>query len=93
MKINLDDPNLTAHALGELSGDLRAEIEKAVLASAEAQVFVQETRQLATLLETEFAAELEQAARKPLNILPLSAPRSFWSDNRWASIGLAAVLA
>ncbi len=93
MKINLDDPNLTAYALGELSGDLRAEMEKAVLASAAAQTFVQETQQLATLLETDFASELKHAARKPSNILPRSEPRSFWSDNRWASIAVAALLA
>ena len=28
MKMNLDDPNLTAYALGELSGPARAEMEK-----------------------------------------------------------------
>ena len=93
MKMNLDDPNLTAYALGELSGPARAEMETAVAQSAEAQAFVQETRQIATLLETEFASELNHAERKPLNILPLPVPRSFWSDARWMSIGVAALLA
>ena len=93
MKMNLDDPNLTAYALGELSGPARAEMESAVAKSAEAQAFVQETRQIATLLETEFASELNHAERKPLNILPLPVPRSFWSDARWMSIGVAALLA
>ena len=93
MNINLDDPNLTAYALGELSDPTRAEMEKAVSQSAEAQAFVQETRQMAALLENEFAAELAHAARKPLNIMPLPAPRSFWSDAQWLSIGLAALLA
>ena len=93
MKMNLDDPNLTAYALGELSGPARAEMETAVAQSAEAQAFVQETRQIATLLETEFASELNHAERKPLNILPLLVPRSFWSDARWMSIGVAALLA
>ena len=93
MKMNLDDPNLTAYALGELSGPARAEMESAVAESAEAQAFVQETRQIATLLETEFASELNHAERKPLNILPLAAQRSFWSDARWMSVGVAALLA
>ena len=93
MKMNLDDPNLTAYALGELSGPARAEMESAVAKSAEARAFVQETRQIATLLETEFASELNHAERKPLNILPLPVPRSFWSDARWMSIGVAALLA
>ena len=93
MKMNLDDPNLTAYALGELSGPARADMEKAVAQSAEAQALVQETRQIGTLLESDFAAELNRAAHKPLNIMPLPAERSFWSDARWMSIGLAALLA
>ena len=51
MKINLDDPNLTAFALGELSGAEHAAMEEAVSSSAEAQAFVAETQQFARLLE------------------------------------------
>ena len=47
MKINLDDPNLTAFALGELSGAEQAAMEQAVSSSAEAQSFVAKTQQLA----------------------------------------------
>ncbi|MEO5722538.1 MAG: VWA domain-containing protein [Chthoniobacterales bacterium] len=93
MKINLDDPNLTAYALGELPEPARAEMEKAVAASAEAQSFVRETREFATLLETDFALELKEAPRKAINIFPLPETTSFWSDARWLSIGVAAFLA
>ncbi len=93
MKMNLDDPNLTAYALGELSGPARAEMERVVAQSIEAQAFVRETQQLATLLETEFATELNSATPRPRNLMPMPEARSFWSDARWLSIGLAAVLA
>ncbi len=93
MKMNLEDPNLTAYALGELPESARRAMEKAVSQSAEAQAFVQETRQMAALLKTEFAAELKDASNKPVNIMPLPGTRSFWSDSRWMSIGLAAAIA
>lgn len=94
MKINLDDPNLTAFALGELHEPEQSTIAQAVAESAEAQEFVRETQQLARLLQGEFRAELDGATEKPLNIMPLpDAQRSFWSDARWTSIGLAALLA
>ena len=93
MKINLDDPKLTAYALDELADAERDAIEQAISASAEAQAFVTETRQMARLLEDEFAGELATAAEKSINILPLPEQRSFWSDARWMSIGVAALLA
>ena len=93
MKSNLDDPNLTAYALGELPETERTTMKKAVAESAEAQAFVQETQQLARLLKQEFRAELDQVSPKPLNIMPLPGPRSFWSDARWLSLGVAALLA
>jgi len=93
MKINLDDPNLTAYALGELKEPDQSAMAKMVADSAEAQVFVQETQQLARLLQSEFAVDLDRAGVKPLNILPLPEARSFWSDARWMSIGVAALLA
>ena len=92
MKTNLDDPNLTAYALGELSGATQAAMEEAVAQSPEAQKFVQEIQQLAGRLTHEFRLELE-ASGKPLNIMPLPGPHSFWSDAQWMSIGVAALLA
>lgn len=93
MKIDLDDPNLTAYALGELSGAEKTRIEKIVAESPEAQAFVTETRELARLLETDFAADLERAAEKPRNVVPLPSRSSLWWDSQWMSIRVAALFA
>ncbi|MGZ5005011.1 MAG: YfbK domain-containing protein [Chthoniobacterales bacterium] len=93
MSMNLDDPNLTAYALGELTEAERKAIETAMADSPETQAFVRQTQETAQLLRTEFQNDLRDAARKPLNIMPLPMPRSFWSDARWLSIGVAALLA
>src|ERR1700730_17183748 len=45
MKVNLDDPNLTAFALGELSADEHAKMAEAIAGSPEAQSYVAETQQ------------------------------------------------
>jgi Ca-activated chloride channel family protein len=60
MKMNLDDPKLTAYALGELDEPERSTVASAVAESAEAQRLVDEVRELASALENEFAAELEK---------------------------------
>jgi Ca-activated chloride channel homolog len=60
MKMNLDDPKLTAYALGELEEPERSTIARAVAESAEAQRLVDEVRELAGALKNEFAAELEK---------------------------------
>src|SRR6266567_2945403 len=60
MKMNLDDPKLTAYALGELDEPERSAIAHAVAESAEAQRLVNEIRELAGALKTEFATELER---------------------------------
>ncbi len=93
MKIDLDDPNLTAYALGELPEPEQSRVAAALAESPEAQQLVQETQQLARLLKTEFRSELDRGEEKPVNIMPLPQERSFWSDARWMSIGLAALLA
>nr|MBA2744365.1 hypothetical protein [Chthoniobacterales bacterium] len=93
MNIDLDDPNLTAYALGELLEPEQSRIAAALADSPEAEQFVQETQQLARLLKTEFRSEIDSTNEKPLNIMPLPEARSFWSDARWMSIGLAALLA
>lgn len=93
MKIDLNDPNLTAYGLGELSGAERSAMRKAIAQSPEAQAFVQETQLLARALRDDFRAELEIFSPKRLNILPAEEGRAFWSDARWMSIGVAALLA
>ena len=60
MKMNLDDPKLTAYALGELGEPERSTIAGAVAESAEAQRLVDEIRGLASKLKNEFAGELEK---------------------------------
>ncbi len=93
MKIDLDDPNLTAYALGELTEPEQSRIAAAMAESPAAQQFVRETQQLARLLKTEFRFESERTEAKPLNIMPLPQERSFWSDARWMSVAVAALLA
>jgi Ca-activated chloride channel family protein len=58
--MNLNDPKLTAYALGELDEPERSAITRAVGESAEAQRFVDEIRGLASALKGEFAAEIEK---------------------------------
>jgi Ca-activated chloride channel family protein len=60
MKMNLDNPKLTAYALGELDEPERSTIARAVAESAETQRLVDEIRELASALKSEFAAELQK---------------------------------
>lgn len=62
MKVNLDDPNLTAFALGELPPDEYAKMAEAVAGSPEAQSCVVETQQLARMLRGEYEADRVEAA-------------------------------
>lgn len=91
MKINLDDPNLTAFALGELSGAEHAAMEQAVASSAEAQAFVAETQEFASLLQSEYAADRQLPPERSQNIVRMEDQRRLWSPVQWGS--LAAVLA
>lgn len=91
MKINLDDPNLTAFALGELSGAEHAAMEEAISSSVEAQAFVAETQQFARLLKSEYAADRQLPPERSLNIIRMEEQRRLWSPVQWGS--LAAVLA
>lgn len=93
MKINPDDPKLTAYALDELPEPERSEFAAAVATSPEAQAFVAETQEIARMLRGEFKQELREAIRKPRNIMPLPEERSAWPETRWSSLALAAVLA
>jgi Ca-activated chloride channel family protein len=60
MKMNPDDPKLTAYALGELEEPERSTVARAVAESSEAQRVVDDIRDLAGALKTEFATELEK---------------------------------
>jgi Ca-activated chloride channel homolog len=89
MKINLDDPNLTAFALGELSGAEYAAMEKAVASSPEAQEFVAETQQLSRLLKSEYAAEQHLPPERSQNIIRMEEQRRLWSSTQWGSLAAA----
>src|SRR6202162_2494852 len=59
--MNIDDPKLTAFALGELDKPERSAIESQVAQSPEAQRYVDEMRKLARALKDEFAAEIQNS--------------------------------
>ena len=52
MKTNLDDPKLTAYALGELEGEERAVVEALLVNSPEPRQWVEAVRHTAQRLET-----------------------------------------
>jgi Ca-activated chloride channel homolog len=89
MKINLDDPNLTAFALGELSGAEQAAMEQAVASSPEAQEFVAETQQLSRLLKSEYAADQHPLPERSPNIGRMEEQRRLWSSTQWGSLAAA----
>jgi Ca-activated chloride channel family protein len=89
MKVNLDDPNLTAFALGELSADDHAKMAEAVADSPEAQSYVAETQQFARLLRAEYEADRQQPAqRSPLVVRMEEERRASWRY-QWGSLAAA----
>ena len=93
MKIDPDDPKLTAYALDELAEPERSVVAAAIGEAPEAQAFVRQTQQLARMLRGDFQQELHDADVKPLNIMPLPEERASWPETRWSSLALAVVLA
>ena len=91
MKINLDDPKLTAYALDELSGAERIELEKAIAESPEAKTYVDNLRGFSLRLKSEYDAELETQEIHPTNIIPIAEPDRPWSPAR--RLALAAAIA
>ncbi len=79
---DVDDPRLTAYALGELEGDERAAVEKLVLSDPRAAALVKDMRTTAGELERQFAAEVVLASA-PSKAKPIArAPRSGASHTR-----------
>jgi Ca-activated chloride channel family protein len=89
MKTQMDDPRLTAYALGELDGDEQREMEAFVASSAEAREAVEDVRRTATLLEGELAKEpaesLSDGARQQIKARVLAG-----RIRRWAGYAAAA---
>jgi hypothetical protein len=89
MKMNLDDPKLTAYALGELEEPQKSAIARAVSESPEAQRVVIETQQLARALRSHYKLELNEewvALRRFITV----SDDSFWSKS--GPLAIAAVL-
>src|SRR5947209_14912902 len=89
MKINLDDPNLTAFALGELTGAERVAMEQSVASSPEAQEFVAETQELARLLRADYAADAQLPPQHLSNVVTMREQRRLWSSTQWGSLAAA----
>jgi Ca-activated chloride channel homolog len=96
--MNFDDPQLTAFALEELEEAGKSAVAKKIAASPEAQREVDEIRQLAAALRTEFATEREgqvvhAAAQSapPASLVDIRGDRWFWQIAR--PLSLAAILA
>src|SRR4029450_3608407 len=60
MKMNIDDPKLTAYALDELDEAERSAIARVIAESPVAQHFIADTQQLARLLKSQYGFELER---------------------------------
>src|SRR5262249_45098122 len=60
MKMNIDNPKLTAYALDELDESERSAIARVVAESPEAQHFIADTQQVARLLKSQYGVELER---------------------------------
>ena len=88
--MNIDDPKLTAFALGELEEPERSTMAQAVAESPEANRFVEETRELAKALKNEFGSELERET-EPANLIDIRDDPWFWSIGR--PLAIAAVIA
>jgi hypothetical protein len=90
--MNVDNPRLTAYALGELPEQERRAIERELTRSPEARAYVLQTQQLAKELQDHFHAELEREGEPAANILPMPYGRLFWSERNWPALAIAAVL-
>jgi Ca-activated chloride channel family protein len=89
--MNVDDPKLTAYALGELSAGEKLQVEAAVAESPEAQRVVSETQELAKILSSEYESERKGEPVTPVKLIDIHDDPWFWSIARPLSI--AAVIA
>src|SRR5262245_17990407 len=89
MNTQIDDPRLTAYALGELEGDEKREIESLVASSTEAREAIEDIRRTATRLEQELAqepaAKLDDVSRQQIEARVLAG-----RIRRWGGYAIAA---
>ena len=89
--MNVDDPRLTAYALGELSEAEREEIKELLSESPETQQFVNETQDFARVLRSEYRND--RIAEKPANLIDIRDDPWFWSVARPLAIAAVITLA
>ena len=89
MKMNLDDPKLTAYALGELEEPEKSAVARAIGDSPEAQRIVVETQQVARALRSQYELELNERWIAPRRFIAVP-DDSFWS--KAGPLAIAAVL-
>lgn len=89
--MNVDDPKLTAYALDELPVEEATILRREIAASAEAEQFVAETRELAKMLRDDYEAEREAESVRPSNLIDIRGDRWFWDAGR--PLAIAAVIA
>src|ERR1700730_14975765 len=89
--MNIDDPKLTAFALGELGEPEKSTIARAIAESPEAHRMVDETREIARALKSEYAAELKYETPPSRNLIDIRDDPWFWAIGR--PLAIAAVLA
>lgn len=87
--MNIDDPKLTAFALDELEEPERSTIARAVAESPEAQRTVDETRELAQMLKSEYSTERREERAAPANLIDIRDDPLFWSVARPLAIAAA----
>jgi len=96
MKLNPDDPRLTAYALGELSAPERAEIEKAIQGDEALQQAVAEVRQVGSLLSEELREGPALSAGN-LDVIEAEIAHRKWKAksrrSRWLVAGMGAAAA
>jgi hypothetical protein len=90
--MNIDDPKLTAFALDELDEPERSTIAREIAQSPNAQRVVDETRELARTLKSEFAAELNEKTKPPVNLSDIRDDPWIWSIGRPLSIAAAVAI-
>ena len=90
--MNVDDPRLTAYALGELPAEEKTEIEKLIADSPEAQRVVDETQDLAAILRAEYKTGAAEEIPKVANLIDIRGDRWFWQIARPVSIAASLAL-
>ena len=93
-KIQINDPRLTAYALGELSGPEAKAVKDAIGNDPELLAFVEETKETAAFLsgELELEAQPRLSPEQREKLLP-ETKKSWFALNRWTYSGLGLVAA